>query len=143
MEDTWTNRDLPVLRAAVRLYDEYDLPPSAEQIEAECGLDDDTVQRALKALYREPFFEKGIVGGGEIRFVGKPTGEAQRVAGMWPSPTTQLERLIAALQAVADDDSRPDEERSRFRQVALLLGGAASQIAIGALGGAGGNLLSG
>lgn len=143
MEDTWTSRDLPVLRAAVQHYDEFDLPPSAEQIGAQCGLDDDTVQRALKALYREPYFEKGIVGGGDIRFVGKPTGAAQRVAGMWPSPATQLERLIDALQAAADDPARPDDERSRFRQAAAWLGTTASAIAIGALGGAGGNMLTG
>ena len=92
---------------------------------------------------RQPYFERsqGAFGGHILR-VGPPTGEALRVVGQWPSPETQLERLISALQAVADDDSRPQEERSRFRQVALLLGGAASQIAIGALGGAGGNLLS-
>ena len=61
----------------------------------------------------------------------------------WPSPEVQLERLIAGFEAAAADESRPEEERSRAKQVGLWLTGALSQIAIGALGGAGGNLMTG
>jgi hypothetical protein len=39
--------------------------------------------------------------------------------------------------------ARDQEERNRFKQIALRLRGAAWQVAIGALGGAGGNLLTG
>jgi hypothetical protein len=142
--DTWTDRDLPVLRAAVEIYDRTGRNPSAAELGKACGFDQDTVQRALRALYREPYFEKGMdTWGGGMLAVGAPTAAALRVAGQWPSPEVQLGRLIDALQVAADDDSRPDEERGRFKQAALWLGGAASQIAIGALGGAGGNILSG
>ena len=72
MADTWESRDLPVLKAAVELYE-------------------------------------------ESIFVGEPTGEALRVAGQWPSPEVQLQKLIAAFEAVAADDSRPEEERSRAK----------------------------
>lgn len=143
-KDTWTNRDLPVLRAAVDLYEKTGREPRATSVEQATGLDHDTVQRALRALYREPYFEEPTEAfGGEIIFVGAPTGAALRVAGQWPSPESQLERLIAALEAAAEDEARPDQERSRFKQAALWLGGAASQIAISALGGAGGNLMTG
>ncbi|WP_319449768.1 MULTISPECIES: hypothetical protein [unclassified Mycobacterium] len=143
MADTWESRDLPVLRAAVELYDQTGRNPSAAELGSACGFDKDTVQRALRALYREPFFEEGMTTwGGEILAVGPPTSAALRLAGQWPSPEAQLERLVAALQAAADDEERPDEERNRFKQTALWLGGAASQIAIGALGGAGGTWLS-
>lgn len=144
-DDTWTDRDLPVLSAAVEIYEETGrraLRP--RQIESATGFDGETVQRALRALMREPYFEKSEGAfGGQILMVGPPTSAALRVAGQWPSPETQLERLIAALQTAADDDSRPDEERSRFRQAAAWLGTTASAIAIGALGGAGGNLMTG
>jgi hypothetical protein len=53
------------------------------------------------------------------------------------------DRLIVALEAVAEDDSRQPEERSRFKQITLSLRGAAWQVAIGALGGAGGKLMTG
>lgn len=143
-DDTWTNRDLPVLRAAVELYEEHGRGPRVSAIEARTGFDTDTVQRALRALYTEPFFEKsaGSWGGGMI-MVGAPTSEALRVAGQWPSPEGQLERLIAAIEDAAEDSTRQDEERSRLGQLALSLRGAAYQIAVGALGGAGGNMMTG
>lgn len=142
MTDTWTDRDLPVLRAAVEIYDETGYPAQPNELARACGLDIHTTQRAVRALGREPFFEVEEDYGGGVSIMSPPTGHALRVAGQWPSPQTQLERLVAALEAAADDASQPEEQRSRFRQVALVLGGAASQIAIGALGGAGGNMLS-
>jgi hypothetical protein len=125
------------------LYDQAGRNPSATELEAACGFDKETVQRALRALYREPFFEEGMTAwGGDILAVGPPTSAALRVSGQWPSPEVQLDRLIAALQAAADDEERPDEERNRFKQAAMWLGGAASQVAISALGGAGSTWLS-
>jgi len=144
MIDTWTTRDLPVLRAAVEVYDRTGRNPSAAELGAACGFDNDTVQRALRALYREPFFEEGMnTWSGDILAVGPPTSAALRIAGQWPSPEVQLERLIAAFEAVAADDSRSEEERSRAAKIGLWLTGALQQVAIGALGGAGGNLMTG
>jgi len=101
-------------------------------------------QRALRALYTEPYLEEGRSAfGGKILSVGVPTGEALRVAGAWPSPEGLLEWLIAALDRAAEDETREPEERSKLKQAAIWLGGFASQVAIGALGGAGGNILSG
>lgn len=142
-DDTWTDRDLPVLRAAVEIYDQTGRRAKARELARACGFDPDTVQRALRALYRQPYFDEGLRDfDGNTHIVGPPTGDALRVAGQWPSPENQLERLIAALQSAADDDSRPEEERGRFRQGAAWLGSTAYQVAIGALGGAGGNLMS-
>lgn len=144
MPDTWESRDLPVLKAAVEIFDRTGRGSSAAELGAACGFDKGTVQRALRALYREPFFEEPRQAfSGDILAVGRPTSAALRVAGQWPTPETQLERLIAAFEAAADDDARPETERSRFKQAALWLGGVASQVAIGALGGAGGNLING
>jgi hypothetical protein len=144
MTDTWTTRDLPVLRAAVEIYDRTGRNPGAGELGAACGFDNDTVQRALRALYREPFFEEGMEAwSGDILAVGPPTSAALRIVGQWPSPEVQLERLVAAFEAVAADESRPEEERGRAQKVGLWLTGALSQVAIGALGGAGGNILTG
>jgi hypothetical protein len=142
MEDTWETRDLPVLRAAVELYEQNGgggVAPSA--IAARLCTDEETVQRSLDALV--PYFEGGLRGDDQVVSTGRPTSEARRAVGAWPSPEAQLERLIAALEAAANDESRDEEERSRFKQAALWLGGAASQVAIGALSGAGGNMLTG
>lgn len=144
MPATWESRDLPVLKAAVELYEEKGRGPRVSAIEERTGFDHDTVQRALRVLYTEPYFEQvRTASGAGFIVVGKPTSAALRVAGQWPTPETQVERLIAAFEAAADDESRPKEERSRAKQVGLLLTGALSQVAIGALGGAGGNMLTG
>ncbi|ORV91184.1 hypothetical protein AWC11_11295 [Mycobacterium interjectum] len=145
MEDVWTSRDLPVLKAAVEIYDRTGgIRPDA--IERAVGLDPETVQRALRALHTEPYFRpEGTKSsfGGDILIVGAPTSDAYRVAGAWPTPENLLERLITAFEAAGEDNSRDEPERNRFKQTALWLGSAASQVAISALGGAGGHMLSG
>ena len=135
---------MPVLRAAVDIYEQTGRTIKPREIEQKTGFDEETVQRALRSLSRQPYFEKttGTWGWGTL-LVGAPTADALRVAGQWPTPENQLERLIAAFEAVAADEARPEEERSRAKQVGLWLTGALSQVAIGALGGAGGNMLSG
>ncbi|OBF42818.1 hypothetical protein A5719_10255 [Mycolicibacterium peregrinum] len=144
MPDTWESRDLPVLKAVVDLYEEKGRGPRVTAIEARTGFDNDTIQRALRVLYTEPYFEEVSTASGiGWIIVGKPTSAALRVAGQWPTPENQVERLIAAFQAVAADESRPEEERSRATKIGLWLTGALQQVAIGALGGAGGNLING
>lgn len=54
-----------------------------------------------------------------------------------------MERLVTALEDAAADDGRPDEQRSKLKQLAVGVRSVGYQVAIGALGGAGGNLLTG
>ena len=145
MEDTWTNRDLPVLRAAVQIYEETGHPKiRASHIDRVLGFDKETTQRAIRALYTEPYFEAGTQAfGGETLSVGAPTSAALRVAGQWPTPENMVERLVAALQAASEDENVPEPERGKAKQAAMWLGDTLSKIAIGALGGAGGHMLSG
>ncbi|WP_100489926.1 hypothetical protein [Mycobacteroides abscessus] len=144
--DTWNARDLPVLRAVIDLYETNGgIPITPPEIEAKLGFDADTVQRSLRALDSPPslFDRLEKDWDGQIIMLGRPTARALQVAGAWPSPENLLEQLIGALNAAAGDDDRAPEERSKLRQAASYLGSFASQVAIGALGGAGGNLLGG
>ncbi|MGB8207378.1 MAG: hypothetical protein WCF69_07150 [Mycobacterium sp.] len=145
MDDTWTNRDLPVLKAVVEIYEATGRTMiGPREIAAKAGLDQEVTERAIRALYRQPYFEPGTNSfGGHYVGVGAPTGEALRVAGQWPTPENLLERLIAALEAAGDDETVAEPERSKLKQIALGLRGAAYQVAIGALSGAGGHMLSG
>jgi hypothetical protein len=144
VEDTWTNRDLPVLRAAVKIYDQSgDYITQAFDIQRVTGFDKVTVQRALRALQTVPFFEEGTtVASGEILCVGPPKGNAYQVAGAWPTPESMVDRLIAAFEAAANDEALDEPERTRAQRIrdGLLSGG--SKIAIAALGSAGGHYLS-
>ncbi|OBG25297.1 hypothetical protein [Mycobacterium sp. 852002-51057_SCH5723018] len=104
MEDTWANRDLPVLRVAVQIFDSTHASKiRASQIAKATGFDEDTTQRALRALYRQPYFHEGTDSSGGIIFVGEPTGEALRMAGQWPTPENMVQRLVAALEAAGGD----------------------------------------
>lgn len=143
VEDTWNSRDLPVLKAVVELFDTTG-HVRANDIERALGFDSETVQRALRALYTEPYFREGgaTAWGGHRVFVGDPTSDAYRIAGKWPTPENLLERLVAALEAASEDDEVPESQRGKAKQAALWLGDTLSKIAIGALGGAGGNILS-
>lgn len=99
MEDTWTNRDLPVLRAAVEIYDRTGKTKiGVGEIANAAELDIETTQRSIRALCTEPYLQEGGVDfrGNQI-FVGPPTGPARRVAGAWPSPEGLVDQLVAAL----------------------------------------------
>jgi hypothetical protein len=144
MEDTWTNRDLPVLRTAVEIYDKGERANiRVSDIQRAVGFDKDDIQRALRALHREPYFDEEGSSEGQtgFTFVGAPTGEALRVAGQWPTPESMVERLIAAFEAAANDEDLDEPDRTRAQKIrdGLLSGG--SKIAIAALGGAGGHML--
>lgn len=143
--DTWVTRDLPVLRAIVDLYEEDGDQISIRAIERRSGMDGDTVQRALRRLMTRPSFLGDVTNTaqGIIVYIEAPTADALRVAGAWPSPETMVERLVAALEDAAADDGRPDEQRSKLKQLAVGVRSVGYQVAIGALGGAGGNLLTG
>ncbi len=144
--DTWTNRDLPVLKAVVDIFEDDDDNIDPREVAARTGLDYDAVQRALRVLYKHPYLDRdsGLTdANGEIMFAGEPTAEGLRAAENWPSPQGLVDHLVAALERASDDESRDAEQRSLLKRTALALGGAAYQVAIGALGGAGGNIISG
>lgn len=110
------------------------------------GFDAGTVQRALHALYSEPYLSddgKTEASDNQIIFVGPPMGEGRRVAGAWPTPENLLERLVVALEAAAEGRG-PAVKRSAASSSRLPYGPVERrpQVAIAALGGAGGNIIT-
>lgn len=143
--DTWNTRDLPVLKAAVDIYEESGRQAiTPEEIAGVLDIDVETVQKALRKLNAGPYFGEMQAGwGGEIFMIGPPTAEAFRVAGHWPTPEGMVEQLIAALDRASGESDRDAEERTKLQQTALWLRGTLYTIAVGALGGAGGNAING
>jgi hypothetical protein len=133
MTDTWTSRELPVLRAIVTTYDETGRPILPNQIEAASGLDPDTVQQALRALKHEdpPFVASMEYGGSgiEIGLVGPPTGHARRAVGAWPTAEALADRLVAALDSAADQETNEDR-KGWLKKTAMYLGGAGRDLAV-------------
>ncbi len=124
MDSTWEARDLPVLDAAVRILDRDGPVPGAylRDVAAETCLDIDDVVRATYALESAGLVEmqqRTMGGGGQWRVRGV-TGEARRLVGAWPTPDNLADRIVAAMQEVAEN-APTEEERGRARK---LLDGA-------------------
>lgn len=129
--DTWTTRELPVLRALVTSFE--DVETSSVRIEtlvATSGLDEKEVQRALRALSSA---EPPYVIGQKPNQVSYPivvtevTERARRAVGQWPTSDLPGDVLLAALRDEADRE--PDEtKRSRLRRAADALGAVGSDV---------------
>jgi hypothetical protein len=131
MEDTWTNRDLPVLEAIVRLLDQGNWAVSVREVASDTSLDPADVDRAITALQGlyvvdyDQFATGGDPNPWEVRQV---TAEARRVVGQWPTPESLVDRLAEAFGKAAEDE--PDAERKgRFRQVAAFLSSTGREVA--------------
>jgi hypothetical protein len=122
MEDTWTNRDLLVLRAAVQICEDTGRAKiRVSDVATKAGFDKDTTQRALRALYTEPYFEEGLGSWqSEMLFVGAPTSAALRVAGQWPTPESMVGRLIAAFETAANDENLPNPSEPGHKRSGMV-----------------------
>ena len=119
LADTWFTRDLPVLRAIARLIDEppHGSAPYLGAVVPASGLPRPQVVGAANALVTAGYVEALTNHAGEIvRFVAL-SGEARRLAGLWPTPQSEWERLLEQLEARATG-AMSDLERQRWRAFA-------------------------
>ncbi|GAA1691942.1 hypothetical protein GCM10009745_41660 [Kribbella yunnanensis] len=130
MESTWESRDLPVLEAIVRLYEETGTLMSPSRIGVTAGVPESDVQKALRALQHNdpPYITKlSKQGNGDVYLVGAPTGHARRTVGAWPTPDALADRIIAALNEAADNE--PDEvKKGKLRRAAEAVAGVGRDI---------------
>jgi hypothetical protein len=120
LPDVWFTRDLPVLRAIARLVDEGQHGGSPYLLGAvvpASGLPKADVIQAAKALVSAGYAEALTNHAGEIvRFTGI-SPEARRLAGLWPTPQGQWDRLLEQVTARAEN-APTDIERQRWRALA-------------------------
>ena len=119
LPDTWFTRDLPVLRAIVRLVDEpaTGSSPYLGAIAPASGLPKPHVVSAAKALVDAGYVEALTNYAGEIVRFTAVSGEARRLAGLWPTPQGEWERLLEQLTARVAG-ALTDVERDRWRAFA-------------------------
>jgi len=140
VESTWENRDLPVLRAVVTVYDETTRPVSVAELSAATGLEAVAVGRALIALSDEdpPFFvpvDGSTLAGRQIDAASQPTGYARRTVGAWPTPEALTDRIVAVLNQAAEDET-DEANKSKLKTAAIVVGGVARDLVIGVASGA-------
>jgi hypothetical protein len=119
LDDAWFTRDLPVLRAIARLVDEPSSggSPYLGQVVPASGLPKPEVLAAARALVSAGYVEALTTYSGDIvRFTGI-SPEARRLAGLWPTPQGEWDRLLEQLTARAAN-APTEVERGRWRALA-------------------------
>jgi hypothetical protein len=119
LPDTWFRRDLPVLRAVARLVDgpEHGGNPYLGQVVPASGLPKPDVLAAARALAAAGYVEVLTTYSGEIVRFTAISPEARRLAGLWPTPQSEWERLVEQLTARAAS-APTDVERARWQAFA-------------------------
>jgi hypothetical protein len=131
--ETWTTRELPVLRALVEmLEDPARWMVRIDELPGATGLSMTEVQQTLRALSTaRPAY---ITAGGAEQdtwpsIVSEVSERARRAVGQWPASDNAADVLIAALERAAD--SEPDEERkSGLRKTAGFLASTGKEVLI-------------
>jgi hypothetical protein len=129
LPDTWHTRDLPVLREVVRGIDQGE-HPGAQGIADATGLTRAEVDRAAANLRRAGLVRAQFAAGGQVVFFQNFDGRALELVGAWPTPETALERIIAALEAIADNTDDEDT-RTRARRILDSLSSGSRAIGLG------------
>lgn len=134
LDDQWDRRDFPVLREIVRNLDTApDIPgPSITELAAATGLTPTAARAAAHALDDAGLIRMAWVGGGGLQSQAlKISAEARRLAGVWPTPETALDRMVTALEAIAASTSDEDT-RTRARKLRDALTGAGRDLGMAA-----------
>ena len=120
LADTWFPRDLPVLRAIARLVDEPTHGGSPYLLGAvvpASGLPKAEVVAAAQALASAGYIEPLTNHNGDIVRITAISAEARRLAGLWPTPQGEWDRLLEQL-TVRAQKAPTEVERERWRAFA-------------------------
>jgi hypothetical protein len=125
VESTWENRDLPVLDAIVRYYDESENPYArildVEMLAKITGMDPGQVGRAVRALRPRFIRIEETMGGIMDAAIMGITDEAREKVGQWPTAEAVADRIVTELVKAAEQE--PDErKRTKLRAAAETLG---------------------
>jgi hypothetical protein len=117
LPDAWFTRDLPVLRAIARLVDEPKhggAPYLLGSVVPASGLPKAEVIAAAKALAGAGYIEPITNHAGDIVRITAISAEARRLAGLWPTPQGEWDRLLEQL-TVRAEKAPTEVERERWR----------------------------
>jgi hypothetical protein len=133
LSDTWASRDLPVLREYARLLDEDVFMPGPSEVAPRLDVNEDVVLRAYKNLERGGYvipIPDSARRSGDEGCISDITGDALRVIGTWPTPESALDRMIDALEEIAENTNADEDTRTRARRILEGLAGAGRTIGV-------------
>jgi hypothetical protein len=117
LDDVWFTRDLPVLRAIARLVDSCEhgnSPYLLGSVVPASGLPKAQVIAAAQALASAGYIEPLTNHNGDIVRITAISAEARRLAGLWPTPQGEWDRLLEQL-SVRAQNAPTEVERERWR----------------------------
>lgn len=131
LEDTWHSRELPVLRETARLLEEREpvIGVRINEVAATLGVEDEVVFRSMRILESAGLVEVAWVMPSTHGRVTQISGQARQMVGQWPTAETALERMVAALEAIADNTDDEDE-RTKLQKFAAFLRGSATTVGL-------------
>jgi hypothetical protein len=134
LRETWTTRELPVLRAALARLDRGETV-ELDDVREEVGLSAAEIGAAVDALGNAtpPYIDVTLRNGWDgVRSPGWIDGvheRARRELGTWPSADGLISELAAALSHAADSEKEP-EKKSRLRAAADALADFGRDVAV-------------
>jgi hypothetical protein len=135
LRETWTTRELPILRAALSRIDGGDEYADLDELRVELGLTAGEVFAAVGALANAspPYLDVELRNGRDgVRSPGRIDSvyeRARRKLGTWPTAENVVAELAAALRVAADEAYEP-EEKGRPGAAADALTGFARDVAV-------------
>jgi hypothetical protein len=141
--DTWTSRDLPLLRHSCAILDSNERLLARDIDPSSIGMSEDDIVRALRALDGEyllikwfhphPLLNKGDDVPRNQGVILGITGSARRAVGMWPTAETVTEQLLATLDEQIANTADQDK-RSKLIKIRDAIGGAARDLFVDIVG---------
>jgi hypothetical protein len=127
MESTWWTRDLPVLDAAVQLFQTQDFVEVGALATA-TGFEPEVVARSLLDMRYRYVSEVQGMGPKEKWCITGVTPEARQAVGQWPTPENVVDSLAQAFTRAAEHEPDP-ERKGMLRTVGGFLAGTGKDIA--------------
>ena len=129
--DRWAAQDHAVLVEATRRIEERGHMVAIAEVAHALQLDIEDVMRSARNLNRGGYVT--VIGGwgGAVTHFQDVTEKALRETGLWPTPESALDRMIAALEAIADHTDDEDT-RTRARKILDGMTGAGRHIGLAA-----------
>lgn len=131
----WHDRDLPFLVELVRLLDVDPTGRVATQdVVNSLGWETDDGLRARKDLLRDGLAvtPPAPSRGGPEWLPLEVTGEALRLASVWPTPESALDQMIAALEQIAEH-TEDEDTRTKTRKAIDAFSGGSKHVALAAI----------
>jgi hypothetical protein len=135
LHETWTTRELPILRAALARLDRGDDYADLDELRVELGLTAGEIFAAVDALGNAspPYLDVDLRNGWDgVRSPGtidRVYERTRRELGTWPTAENVVADIAAALRTAAEEADEP-QETNRLRAAADALTGFARDVAV-------------